>query len=211
MTLFWWLIVATLVVAAADWVAVATDRRSVEYALKPATMVVLIAAAIALADPANDAARWILVVGLVCSLAGDVFLMLDPKLFLAGLGAFLVGHVAYVVALAQFDLETAPLVIGGFVVVVAGSVIGRRIVDAAAERDERFRVPVSAYVAVISAMVIAAFGTTIPAAIAGALLFYASDGILGWNRFVQPIPQGRLAIMIPYHLGQVGLVIALLG
>ncbi len=198
-------------VAAADWVAVATDRRSIEYVLKPATMVVLIAAAIALADPANDAARWILVVGLVCSLAGDVFLMLDPKLFLAGLGAFLIGHVAYVVALAQFDLETAPLAIGGIVVVVAGNLIGRRIVDAAAERDGRLRVPVSAYVAVISGMVIAAFGTTIAAAIAGALLFYASDGILGWNRFVQPIPQGRLATMIPYHLGQIGLVIALLG
>lgn len=211
MTTFWWLIAATLVVAVGDWWAVATDRRSVEHVLKPATMVVLIAAAVALADPANDAARWILVVGLACSLAGDVFLMLDPKWFLAGLGAFLVGHLAYVVALAQFDLATAPLAIGGIVVLIAGNVIGKRIVDAAGGRDERLRVPVSAYVAVISAMVIAAFGTTIAAAIAGALLFYASDGVLGWNRFVQPVPQGRLATMVLYHLGQVGLVLALLG
>ena len=48
MTAFWILIAATLVVAAADWWAVATDRRSVEYGLKPATMVVLIAAALVL-------------------------------------------------------------------------------------------------------------------------------------------------------------------
>ena len=36
------LLVATLVVAAADWWAVHTDRRPVEYVLKPLTMVVLI-------------------------------------------------------------------------------------------------------------------------------------------------------------------------
>ena len=36
------LIAATLVVAVADWVAVATDNRRAEYVLKPATMVVLI-------------------------------------------------------------------------------------------------------------------------------------------------------------------------
>ena len=75
--LFWALIGVTLVVAAADWWAVATDRRPVEYVLKPLTMVVLIGAALALSDPASDAARWWMVAGLVCSLAGDVFLMLD--------------------------------------------------------------------------------------------------------------------------------------
>lgn len=211
MSTFWVLIVATLVVAAADWWAVATDRRRVEYLLKPLTMVVLVAAAVALGDPADDTARWVLVVGLLFSLAGDVFLMLDPKHFLAGLGSFLVGHVAYVVALAQFELSAPMLVLGAAVVVVAGGVVGRGVVRGAARRDARLRLPVAAYVAVISAMVVAAFGTTIPAAIAGALLFYASDGILGWNRFVQPLPQGRLATMVTYHLGQVGLVLALLG
>ena len=58
-------------------------------------------------------------------------------------------------------------------------------------------------------MVVMAFGTSVPAAIVGALLFYASDGILGWNRFVQPLPHGRLAVMTTYHLGQIGLVLAL--
>ena len=48
-----------------------------------------------------------------------------------------------------------------------------------------------------------------PVAIAGAVLFYASDGILGWNKFVQPVPHGRVAIMTTYHLGQIGLVLAL--
>ena len=85
MTTFWVLIGLTLVVAAADWWAVSTDRRQVEYVLKPLTMVVLIAAALALPDPVTDGARLFMVVGLVCSLAGDVFLMLDERLFLGGL------------------------------------------------------------------------------------------------------------------------------
>lgn len=209
MTVFWVLVAATLVVAAADWWAVATERRSVEYGLKPATMLVLIAAAVAMPDPEPSAARWFFVVALLFSLAGDVFLMLDERLFVAGLGSFLVGHLAYVGGLVQFDLEPALLVAGVAGVVVAAALVGTRIVAAARTRDPRLAVPVAAYIAVISAMVACAVGTAVPLAIAGALLFYASDAVLGWNRFVQPVPQGRLVVMTTYHLGQVGLVLAL--
>lgn len=211
MTAFWWLIAATLVVAVADWWAVATDRRPVEYVLKPATMVVLIAAALALDDPVADAARWFLVVGLVCSLAGDVFLMLDEKWFIPGLVSFLLGHVAYVVALVQFPLTPWAGGVAAALVIVAAVVIGTRIVRGAGERDARLQLPVMAYLTVISLMVVAAGATAVPFAIAGATLFYASDGLLGWNRFVGPLPAGRLGVMTTYHLGQVGLVLALLG
>ena len=210
MTTFWVLIALTLAVAAADWWAVATDRRQVEYVLKPATMVALIAAAVTLADPVADVARWFVVAGLVCSLAGDVFLMLDPKYFVAGPGSFLAGHVMYVVGLSQLDGTNVPMaLVGVALVAVAAAVIGTRVVRGAAEQDRRLRVPVALYMAVISLMVVTAFGSLVPAAIVGAVLFYASDGILGWNRFVEPVPHGRIAVMTAYHLGQVGLVLAL--
>lgn len=210
MTAFWVLIALTLAVAAADWWAVATDRRQVEYVLKPATMVALIAAAVALADPVADVARWFIVAGLVCSLAGDVFLMLDPKYFVAGLGSFLAGHVMYVVGLWQLDGISVPAaLVGVALVAVAAAVIGTRVVRGATEQDRRLRVPVALYMAVISLMVVTAFGSLVPAAIIGAVLFYASDGILGWNRFVEPVPHGRIAVMTTYHLGQIGLVLAL--
>jgi uncharacterized membrane protein YhhN len=209
-TTFWVLIALTLAVAAADWWAVATDRRQVEYVLKPATMVALIAAAVTLADPVADVARWFVVAGLVCSLAGDVFLMLDPKYFVAGLGSFLAGHVMYVVGLSQLDGINVPMaLVGVALVAVAAAVIGTRVVRGAAGQDRRLRVPVALYMAVISLMVVTAFGSLVPAAIIGAVLFYASDGILGWNRFVEPVPHGRIAVMTTYHLGQVGLVLAL--
>ena len=202
------LIVATLVVAAADWWAVSTDRRPLEYVLKPLTMVVLIAAVLAM-EPTSDDARLFIVAGLVCSLAGDVFLMLDEKLFLGGLVSFLVGHVMYVIGLLQFDVEPPLLLVGVLLVLIAAAVVGSKVVAGARGHDERLTVPVAVYLSIISLMVVSAFGTAIPIAIAGALLFYASDGVLGWNRFVEPIPHGRLLIMTTYHLGQIGLALAL--
>jgi uncharacterized membrane protein YhhN len=204
------LVVATLAVAAADWWAVATDRRPVEYVLKPLTMVALIGAALAL-DPVSDTARLFMVAGLVCSLAGDVFLMLHERFFLGGLVSFLLGHVMYVVALLQLGIEPPMLFVGVVLVLVASALVGSRVVRGSGETDQRLPVPVAVYLAVISLMVVSALGTLIPFAIAGALLFYVSDAVLGWNRFVSPIPNGRLIIMTTYHLGQVGLVLALLG
>lgn len=202
------LIVATLVVAAADWWAVSTDRRPVEYVLKPLTMVVLIAAVLAM-EPTSDDARLFIVAGLVCSLVGDVFLMLDEKFFLGGLVSFLVGHVMYVIGLLQFDIEPPLLMVGVVLVLIAAAVVGSKVVAGARKLDDRLMVPVAVYLSIISLMVVTAFGTAIPIAIAGALLFYASDGVLGYNRFVQAVPHGRLLIMTTYHLGQIGLALAL--
>lgn len=206
--LFWALIAATLVVAVADWVAVALERRPVEYVLKPLTMAVLIAAAIA-ADPvvSGPARGWILA-GLVCSLVGDVFLMLEDH-FVEGLAAFLVGHVAYVVALWQLGVEWPRFAVGVVLVAVLVAVIGRPIVVGARRRDERLTIPVGAYITVISVMVASAIGTGIWIAVVGAGLFYASDAVIGISRFVRDFPHSRLVVMTTYHLGQIGLVLAL--
>jgi len=206
--LFWALIAATLVVAVADWVAVALERRTVEYVLKPLTMAVLIAAAIA-ADPVvSGPARGWIVAGLVCSLVGDVFLMLEDH-FVEGLAAFLVGHVAYVVALWQLGVEWPRFAVGVVLVAVLVAVIGRPIVVGARRRDERLTIPVGAYITVISVMVASAIGTGIWIAVVGAGLFYASDAVIGISRFVRDFPHSRLVVMTTYHLGQIGLVLAL--
>jgi uncharacterized membrane protein YhhN len=206
---FWILLGLTIVVAVADWWAVATDRRPFEHVLKPLTMVVLIAATIAIDAPASSAARWWLVAGLVCSLAGDVFLMLDD-LFVPGLASFLVGHVMYVVALWQLGVSVPAFVAGLVLVAVLVGVLGLRIVRGARAHDARLTVPVSAYIGVISLMVASAVGTRIAVAVVGALLFYGSDACIGWSRFVRDFRGARLWIMTTYHLGQIGLVLALL-
>jgi uncharacterized membrane protein YhhN len=201
------LLAATLLVAGVDWWATWNQRQQVRYVAKPATLVLLIGVAVTL-DPVDPAIRVAMVVGLVLSLAGDVFLMLPERWFVAGLGAFLLGHIAYVVGLQLAPTSVAWSVVGIVVVLGAVAVVGRRIVAGVRAGDHpELAVPVIAYLVVISAMVISAFGTTAAWAIVGASLFYASDATLAWNRFLEPRRFGPLAVIVTYHLGQVGLVL----
>ena len=205
---FLFLIIA-LVVAVLDWIAVSLGRRSVEYVLKPLTMVVLICAAIAI-DPSSGTAQTLLIIGLVLSMAGDVFLMLPSDLFVPGLASFLLAHIAYVLALAALGVEPGPM-FGGLVVASSAAwLVGRRIVSGATATDTALRLPVIAYMGAISTMVVFAFGTGTAFAVLGALLFFVSDAVLGWTRFVRDLPRGRLIVMTTYHLGQMGLVLSLI-
>jgi uncharacterized membrane protein YhhN len=64
--------------------------------------------------------------------------------------------------------------------------------------------------AVIGGMLACAIGTGSAWGIAGAALFLASDSVLAWNKFVRPLPFGRPAVMVTYHLAQTALVVSLL-
>ena len=180
------LLALTLVVACIDWIAVALANKPLEYVAKPLTMVALIGVALTL-DPVDEAVRVAFVVALVFSLVGDVFLMLpNEKLFVFGLAGFLVGHLAYIVGLQLRGQTGSWFVVGLAVVIVAVIVLGARIIRAMKTGPEpAMAVPVTAYIAVISLMVASAFGTRNLFAIAGASLFYASDALIAWNRFVQ--------------------------
>jgi uncharacterized membrane protein YhhN len=42
------------------------------------------------------------------------------------------------------------------------------------------------------------------------MLFATSDSIIGYNRFVKPVRQADLPIMVTYHAGQVLLILGLI-
>jgi uncharacterized membrane protein YhhN len=223
--------VAVLVAAAAaalvDWAAVGLGRRRVERAAKPLALGLLLVVALTL-EPADVAQRAWFVAALVAALAGDVFLMLPtsegqdprdadlsgavPPAFMAGLVAFLLAHLAYVTGFVVAGVVAGGVVAGVGVVVVAGGTVGRIVLRAAAERGGRgLAVALSAYLVVIGALVAAAYGSGRPSAIVGATLFFVSDAVLGWDRFVRPLRWAPVGIMATYHLGQAGLVLSLLG
>ena len=208
------LLALTLLIALADWVAVAVDRRPLEYVLKPATMVALGAVVLALDLPGGQL-RWWYLAAIILSLAGDVFLMLpesamDPELsFVAGLGSFLVAHVLYVVGMVLLGVSGGWLVIGTVAAVLVIVTVGRRVIAGARATDRRLFAPVMAYVVVIAVMIATSFGTGIIVGIVGALLFGFSDSVIGWTRFLRDFPHSRVLVMVTYHLGQVGLVLAL--
>lgn len=194
-------LLAFAVAAIVDWVAVAQGRQTLEWIAKPAALALLL-----LWAALGPATGWPLLAALAFSLLGDVYLMLPANLFVAGLAAFLVGHLAYIDA---FDAALGWRVVWSVVVLGAAAPVGLRIVGAAPGMP--LRVAVALYMVVIGVMAGSAVAAGLPIAVAGALLFMVSDSMIAWNRFVAPFANARLAIIVTYHVGQALLVHALRG
>jgi len=201
---------AAVAFAVGDWVARGRDDLRLEYLCKPATMVMLLGVALSL-TPANDAGarRWWFVAALVLSLAGDVLLMLPSDRFVAGLAAFLAGHLCYVAGFWARGPGGPAFAIAAVVVVVVVSPVAARILGALRGTPE-LRAPVALYIGTISVMLATALAVGNPLAGVGAALFVASDAMIAWNRFVTPFAAAEVGIMVTYHLGQAGLVLSLL-
>lgn len=210
MTPLWLVLAPTLVVAVVDWIAVATSSRRLEYAAKPLVMIGLIAAATVL-QPADSTERTFFVVALTFGLISDIFLMLPQDMFLLGLVAALIEHVAYIAGFNHRPLHAALLAVASVIALASVAAILPPVIRAVRKNQPRLVWPVTAYATVFVIMVSSAGSTGSPAALAGALLFFWSDGILAWNRFVKPLPGGRLANIVLYHAGQALLVLSLLG
>ncbi len=207
------LVGAALVVAALDWYAVVIGDERRERIAKPAVMVILITAAL-LGDPDARPMSLLLGAALGASFFGDI-LLLPPVRFRAGLTAFLLAHVAYLAAFLLGHLEIVPAVVGGVTGLVLLATIGRPILRGAEAAG--MRRSVTAYFVAIVLMAVAATASGSLVAVAGAWLFVASDAVLGRRQFVDDrgavaaAPAWhRLAVMVPYHLGQILLAAAIL-
>ena len=187
-----------------------------EYIAKPAVMISLFLWLFT-STGLNGALLWF-GLGIILSLAGDVLLMLSlDRFFLFGLVAFLLAHLAYVIG---FNIPLPEFSLWGIVFAVMVSLGGarviRRIVDALPSRGQaRMRMPIIVYSTVISIMLLSAMMKLMDltwnanAALlvsGGAFLFYISDIILAWNKFVAPIQYGRIYNIAAYHLGQIMLI-----
>jgi len=205
------LLAAAAPVAVADWVAVAVGWRRIELGSKPLVILLMLGAALAL-DPGNANLRWFFVAGLALSAVGDVALLAPPRWFAMGLVAFLVAHGAYIGGLVQVSGGGESVAAGLVFVGLADLFLGVPIIrGAAARRGPALAGAVALYLIVISGTVVAAGAADLTLARIGTVLLFTSDGILGWNRFVVPLRQGRLLTRIPYHLGQGLMVLAIAG
>ena len=207
-TAAWIVLVATAIAAGADWVAVATGRRMLEYVAKPAATAGLVGLALTLV-PADGAVRAAFVVALVLSLVGDVFLMLPSDRFVPGLVAFLGAHVAYVVGFVLGRGSGGALLVGALITVAVAAPVGWRLLPAVRRSAPDLTVPVAVYMTVIAAMVACATAWGNAWAVAGAWLFFVSDALIAETRFGAPRSWGRTAVIVTYHLGQLGLVLSL--
>lgn len=206
-------VAAFLVVAVLNWWSRWTDDDRLELFTKPlATVLVGVVAVLAGVEGDQPGAVVVLtVIALVFCLAGDVALMPQVDSFVAGLGAFLVGHLVFIAALAASGIDAPWL--GLVALLVLGpvlAVVGRRIVAAARRDKPELAGPVVSYLIVISAMAVVAWTTRDPWPIVGATLFVTSDSILGWRMFVGEKRWMAVAIMVTYHGALLGLALACL-
>ena len=166
----------------------ARDERRLIWISKPLAAACFLWAAIAW-GALESAYGVTILAGLALCAVGDVALIPRGRAhaFLVGIGAFLLGHVAYAVAFAR----------QGF---APGAALGATVGMAAfiwvllrwlwPHVSPGFRGPVVAYVGVISVMVVCAIATVaagaMPAAAIGAIAFAASDVSVARDRFVAP-------------------------
>lgn len=202
-------------VAIVDWLAVWRRRFRVEYLAKPLTLALLVAAA-ASADLPNVKV-WV-VAALVFGLIGDVALMVGADrpgrpddAFLAGLAAFLVGHICYLVAFARHGLHGVTLLAGVLVVIgSAGLTSPRILMHTSRIGGTQLSAVIGGYATVLAAMTVLAVGTSSVLTALGGLLFLGSDTVIAWDRFVARLARGPLLVIVSYHLAQFLIVLGLL-
>jgi len=151
--------------------------------------------------------RWI-TFGLLFSLLGDVLLAWPADLFVFGLGAFLLAHLAYLRAYLSDCRRLAALAL-----LLSISVGGVLLAVLAQHGLGDLLIPVTVYALAISAMLwraLARLTSDVPRrsawlAAGGALLFVFSDSLIGVNRFVLPFGAAPYLIILSYWLGQWGI------
>jgi uncharacterized membrane protein YhhN len=210
------LVVLAFVFAALEALALTKGWKQLEWFVKPAVMVCLFVW-LYMATGLQGLTLWF-GIGILFSMTGDILLMISvDRMFVFGLLAFLLAHLSY---LAGFQNELANPSAWSLLVIVILLVsavrLMRRIVGAIrAKGQNRLVTPIIVYSTVITVMLYAAMTTisnpawTTRSALftsAGALLFFFSDIVLAWNKFVAPIPNGRRLNIALYHLGQIGLI-----
>ena len=163
--------------------------------------------------PVGHAYRWLVFAALLCSLGGDICLLL-PRGFVAGLLHFLVAHLLYTAAFARGAAWSASAwaLLAPFAL---GSLAMLRYLWPHLGRD---RAPVGVYVSVIAVMgwCAAVRATAGPSAsgelaLAGALLFMLSDGLLATDRFARRLRAADAIVMTTYYAAQTLIALSVRG
>ena len=196
-------IALTTVCLAALLYAERRGEQRLQWAAKPlASLGFLLAAHAqgALAGPYGQA----IFAGLCLSTVGDVLLMWRSQApFLAGLGAFLLGHVAYATAFVLRGVGLSVTLASAALLAIPASVVVRWLWP---HVPGPMRAPVLAYVLVISAMVALSLGTVSKlggaAIVLGAAMFYASDLSVARDQFVRREFANRLWGLPLYYAAQ---------
>lgn len=152
-----------------------------------------------------------LTAALALSALGDFFLALkdERRFFVLGLGSFLLGHIAYIIAFAPYVAAPATSALIAIAITLAAATA---MIVWLSPNLGKLRLPVIAYFAVIMTMVATSLSIDgapwiLPA---GAILFAISDSLIAVRKFKTPFPYIHQAVWITYVAAQYMIVAGLL-
>lgn len=193
-----------------NWCAVGKKNAILEYISKPAATIAFLLT-VAAFDVVHDAPWGWRIAAFVFCLAGDVFLMLPKDAFIPGLASFAVAQILFTISFATGETTATRLIVGLVIAIPLAAFLAQRFVTAIrASGHGELVAPVCVYMIVISAMAVGAIGSGNAVAIAGALIFMASDSLIAETRFVKERAWHSVGIMVTYHIALAGLALSLL-
>ena len=186
---------------AAEFLAI----EALEFILKPVTMALIILVAFLSYDSPTRGYKWLIIVGLLLSMLGDIQLMLPTDLFLTGLIAFALAHVAYTAAFVN-----AGGFYGNWRAVIPFLLFGIFMAVVLWPNLDDMLIPAMAYLLIILVMAWQGLGQWRQTgelrswlAFVGALLFIVSDSLLAINRFYElELDLAPLLILGTYYPAQ---------
>lgn len=148
-------------------------------------------------------------IGFIFSALGDIALDLDRvKYFVFGLAFFLVAHLFY--SFTFFKVAEKKIISPLKISIVIVFAFGMGIL--LWPKLGTLKIPVMIYLSVIALMTISSslFESKNNIAYLGAWIFMSSDAMIAINKFLEPFPYARFAIIITYYVGNFMLGISLL-
>ena len=216
-----WLVVLGFLL---DWAAIFFQWKNIKIFSKPLVMIMIILWTVNTASWRLDPLTWILLSGQLFGLIGDIFLQLPRKWFLPGLGAFLLGHICYLILLALNLIEIFEsgkqdpywgwwVMLGLLIFLGLMSIFNQSFSPISSRRTAKpfLWMAIRIYAGVLSLIVVMAFLFTslisfrtfelwlLPV---GAVLFLISDFLLAYRKFIRAFQHAQLIVRITYHLAQ---------
>ena len=186
------------------------------YLFKPLTTLIIVVGAAFIIRPAPPLYRALIVVGLGCSLGGDILLMLPGERLIAGVVAFMLAHLSYLAAFSLANPATSRqvpwllpfLVFCGVALADRWAALGR------------YRAPLVAYAIVVSTMawraamrsqaVLIPRQTFLFGAL-GACVFVVSDALVVLRRFGRALPGLQSLELAAYWAAQCLIAVSVRG
>jgi uncharacterized membrane protein YhhN len=206
------------------WVAIVLKWERIKPYTKALGLILLIGWTLFVVDFQSPWMAILLIAGLAFGLTGDIFLALSEKWFTMGLGAFLLGHLVYlsliVLTLTRAHrLDLLGAISGWSIVPLAAAILAALLVfNRVIVRPLQKKNPDKAFIAALyfyavcltSVMVFSGFTAFLLSDLSwkvwalalGGALFFISDFILAYDRFVRRVKLGQLWVMVTYYLAQ---------